>query len=186
MYDINFLTDDYLRRLKRNQNIRRYSLMIGSVTLLELFIFIFLFTWNNSIESDLGKEQKSVISKEKNIAKIKVEMEAIPDLTDKIDVLNDIFTNKKFRISEVIKDLDENTPDNIWFNSITYEDGVISLDGGSYRNIRLGLSSEENLYLFEKKLIESGAYKSIIHDMTRVEGIAGDKIVYFRFQLELE
>jgi len=186
MYDINFLTPEYKEKLKRSNLIRRCGVVFGSIAVAQLIIFTGLFIWNNNIENDLERERQEIASKEQRIAQIKKDMAEIPDLTDKIMVIEDLFKNENFRISEVIQSLEKNTPANLWFNTMNYDNGKISLNGVSYQNWELGMTSEENLYHFEKTLIESDLYRKVHHEMTNSAERNTHKISNFKFQLEMK
>jgi len=185
MYDINFLTPEYQEKLRRNNLIRRCSFVLGVLLAIELIVFSGLSLWNNSIEDNLAFERQEIAAKEQEIDELKKKMSEIPDLTDKIAVIEDLFKNENFRISEVIKSLDENAPTNIWFNKMNYNSGAINLSGMSYQNWELGLTSEENLYQFEKNLIDSGFYSRVHHEFTRAGEQNGHKISNFQFKLEM-
>ncbi len=186
MYDINFLTPEYRERLKRNNLIRRCSLVLGVIFTAQLLIFSGLFLWNRGIENDIQREKQEIVLKEGKIAQLEKEMSEIPDLTDKIAVIEDLFKNENLRISEVIQSLEDSVPTNLWFNRMNYEDGRIRISGVSYQNWELGLTSEENLYKFEKNLIESDLYKKIHHDFTRAGEQNTHKVNNFQFELELK
>ena len=186
MYDINFLTPEYKEKLKRSNLIRRCVVILGGIALVELIVFTGLFIWNGSIENDLERERQEILNKQNKISQLKKDMSEIPDLTDKIVVIEDLFKNENFRISEVIQSLDEDTPKNLWFNTMNYDNGKIKLTGKSYQNWELGLTSEENLYQFEKNLIESNLYKKVLHEMTRSEEQNKNKLNSFKFELEMK
>lgn len=186
MYDINFLTPEYKEKLRRSNLIRRCGFVLGVILIIELVIFSGLSLWNNSIKNDIAMERQEIALKEKEIDKLQKKMSEIPDLTDKIAVIEDLFKNENFRISEVIRSLDENVPTNLWFNKMNYSDGSINLSGISYQNWELGLTSEENLYQFEKNLIESDLYNSVHHEFTRSAEQNGNKINNFQFRLEMK
>lgn len=186
MYDINFLTPEYQEKLRRSNLIRRCSFVLGVILVIELIMFSGLSLWNNRIEDDLAFERQEIATKEKEIDGLKKKMSEIPDLTDKIAVIEDLFKNENFRISEVIKSLDENVPTNLWFNKMNYSSGAINLSGISYQNWELGLTSEENLYQFEKNLIESGLYNRVHHEFTRTGEQNGHNINNFQFKLEMK
>lgn len=186
MYDINFLTPEYREKLKRSNLLRRCGIILGAVAAAEFIVFIGLFLWNGSIENKLEAERASVAAKEKSIAKLNKDMSEIPDLTDKIVVIEDLFKNENFRISEVLQSLEKNTPRNLWFNSLNYDNGRISLKGVSFKNWEEGLTSEENLYRFEKNLIESGMYRRVHHEMTRSSIRNEYRVNDFQFQLEMK
>jgi Tfp pilus assembly protein PilN len=185
MYDINFLTPEYREKLKRNNLIRRCSLIMGVIFAAQLIVFSGLFIWNRGIENDIQREKQEVALKEGKIAQIQKEMSEIPDLTDKITMIEDLFKNENFRISEVIQSLEDSVPTNLWFNKMNYESGKIRISGVSYQNWELGLTSEENLYQFEKNLIESDLYKKIHHDFTKAGEQNTHKVNNFQFELEL-
>ena len=186
MYDINFLTPEYKEKLKRSNLVRRCMVILGAIALVELIVFTGLFIWNGNIESNIERERQEIAAKESKIAQLKKDMSEIPDLTDKIVVIEDLFRNENFRISEVIQSLDKNTPRNLWFNNMNYDNGKIKLSGKSYQNWELGLTSEENLYQFEKNLIESNLYKKVQHEMTRSEEQNNNKVNSFQFELEMK
>ncbi len=186
MYDINFLTPEYREKLKRNNLIRRCSVILGVVFIAQLIVFSGLFIWNRSIEDDIQREKQEIALKEGKIAQIQKEMSEIPDLTDKITLIEDLFKNENFRISEVIQSLEDSVPTNLWFNKMNYESGRIRISGVSYQNWELGLTSEENLYQFEKNLIESDLYKKIHHDFTKAGEQNTHKVNNFQFELELK
>lgn len=186
MYDINFLTPEYRERLKRNNLIRRCSLILGVIFTVQLLIFSGLFLWNRGIENDIQREKQEIVLKEGKITQLEKEMSEIPDLTDKIAVIEDLFKNENFRISEVIQSLEDSVPTNLWFNKMNYDGGKIRISGVSYQNWELGLTSEENLYQFEKNLIESDLYKKIYHDFTIAGQQNTHKVNNFQFELELK
>lgn len=186
MYDINFLTPEYKEKLKRNNIIRKYTIVLGVIFLIQGIIFLGLFTWNKSIEEKIYNEQEQIQLKEKSIAKIKKKSNEIPDLTDKIMVIEDVFKNEDDRISKVLLDIEEYAPLNIWINNINYNNKRVNIEGTSLENSELGLTSERNLYLFEKNLIESGKYKRIDHVYTKNQEKNGKKISVFSIELEVD
>ena len=186
MYKMNFLTPEYKEKLRRNNLIRKCGFVLGVILIVELVLFSGLSLWNNSIKNNIADERQEIALKEKEIAQIEKQMGEIPDLTDKIAVIEDLFKNENFRISEVIRSLEESVPRNLWFNKMNYNEGSINLSGVSYQNWELGLTSEENLYQFEKTLIESELYKNVHHEFTRSSEQNTNKVNNFQFRLEMK
>ncbi len=181
MRDINFLTPEYREKLGISQNLRKAMLIAGVFFLIQGLVFIGVTLKQNSLEKKIQETKREIAFNEEEIKKIEMEIGKIPDLTDKIEIIEEIFSEKKTRISEVIYTVEKLAPENVWVDSLYHEGGNVRIKGITYLNSEM--TAEQNLYDFENRLIESGEFSQVKHDYLRVEDRDGNKVMAFEFSL---
>ena len=129
-----------------------------------------------------SEKRSEVLVLNKKYKKIKFKSDALPDLSDKIKVLEDIFENKEKRVSEIMYFLDQNMPESIWLTNLSYNGEEFIIEGYSFKEYTE--SSEHVLYGFEKKLIGSEYFSTVILDNITEEELNGNSVKKFRYELK--
>lgn len=181
MKSINFLTPEYKERLGISRNIKKMMMVLLFFFLIHGIVFIGVQLKQNSLEKEIQETKRETVFNQEEIKKLEAEIGKIPDLTNKIEIIEEIFSDKKSRISEVLYTIQKLAPENIWVDSLHHEGGNVRIKGISYLNSEM--TSEQNLYDFEDKLIESGEFSKVRHDYLRVEDRDGNKVMAFEFSL---
>lgn len=181
MRDINFLTPEYKEKLGVSQNLKKAILIVGVFLLINGAIFFGVYLKQKNFEKNIHETKREIAFNQEEIKKLEMEIEKIPDLTDKIEIIEEIFSDKKTRISEVLYTIQTLAPKNIWVDSLYHEGGKVRIKGISYLNSEM--TAEQNLYDFEDKLIESGDFSQVTHDYLKIEERDGNKVMAFEFSL---
>ena len=103
----------------------------------------------------------------------------------RIEIIEDIFSQKNLRVSEIFRSLEENIPENVWIQSLVYEEKEVRIKGFSFKNNE-SKSSEENAYYFEEKMLDSKIYKSVTLNYLKKSSKYGEKINEFEYVLVLK
>jgi type IV pilus assembly protein PilN len=181
MRNINFLTPEYKERLGISKNIKKMMMILMFFFLIHTLVFIGVHLKQNKIDKAIQETKRETVFNQEEIKKLENEIGKIPDLTNKIEIIQEIFAEKKTRISEILYTIQKLAPENIWVDSLYHEGGNVRIKGISYLNSEM--TAEQNLYDFENKLIESGDFSKVIHDYLRVEDRDGNKVMAFEFSL---
>ncbi|ADO83594.1 PilN domain-containing protein [Ilyobacter polytropus] len=181
MRDINFLTPEYKEKLGVSQNLKKAVLIAGVFFLINGAIFFGIHMKQKNLEKNIHETKREIAFNQEEIKKLEVEIGKIPDLTDKIEIIEEIFSDKKTRISEVLYTIQTLAPENIWVDTMHHEGGNVRIKGISYLNSEM--TPEQNLYDFEDKLIESGDFSQVKHDYLKIEERDGNKVMAFEFSL---
>ncbi len=186
MLDVNFLTPEYKRKLKLEKLTKNVLAVFLVIFLLEFSGFLVFKSVIKNVENSIAAEKMQIEDfngeKDEYIAKSK----ALPDLTNKIQIIEDIFAQQNLRFSEILYGINERTPHNIWYTNLRYDNNGVNLKGVSYKNPLLNLSSEKNIYFLESNLNESGKYNDIKVDFIKLQQANGNKVDMFEMNLVLK
>lgn len=134
--------------------------------------------------------QRDLIVKDITDVKIKTEeikkaTASIADLSNKIQILDDILNQKKYGFSEVLYRLQQNVPEGVWLKNLKYDGKVLVLNGLSNSNDAKGLSAERNLLTFERNLRETPSYLEIVPEYSKLTEVNGNELKEFKITITL-
>lgn len=180
MIRVNFLTHEYRQKLF----IRKFATFAALILSIVVAIILIVGVWLDMVIVDTTGERNKIIS---DIAMVKVKTEeikkataSIEDLSNKIQIIEDILNQKKYGFSEVLFRLQENVPDKVWLKSLTYDGKTLVINGNANSNKDKNLSAERNLLTFERNLRETPAYSNIVPEYSKAIDINGNEIKEFK------
>ncbi|BDU49582.1 PilN domain-containing protein [Haliovirga abyssi] len=183
MIEMNFITKEYKMKLFLENLLKASIVIVVLIVLAEIGVGFYLNTivksQQNKIEIVNGKINE-LNKKNKEIRKL---YKNIPDYSSRIQVLNDLVSEKKLRLSEVLYYIKEVTPLKIWYSSLTYKDGKVILKGyaaGKNKN-----SPEVVALSLEEKFRESKLFRNVIAEGFKRGNVLGNDVVVFTYQLVL-
>lgn len=186
MLDVNFLTPEYKMKLKLEKLTKSIMTLFLVIFLLEFSGFMVFNVIIKNVENKIAAEKVQTGEFDKSRKEYIAKSQALPDLTSKIQIIEDIFAQQNLRFSEILYSINERTPHNIWFTGLRYDNTNLNLKGVSYYNPLLNLSSEKNIYFLESNLNDSGKYDNIKVDFIKLEQDDGNKIDVFEMNLVLK
>ncbi len=185
MIRVNFLTQEYKSKLFFS----KFSKL--SLSLILIFVAINLGA-NLSLDYVINRKNDKISSIRTEISQVekdtkakKAETNNIEDLTNKIQILEDIRNQKKYGFSEVLFQLQETIPDKVWLTSLSYSGDKLIIKGKSGENRRKKLSAEKNLLLFERNLKTAQGYAIVVPEYSRAQEIKGSKVQEFQYIITL-
>ena len=134
--------------------------------------------------------QRDLIVKDITDVKIKTEeikkaTASIADLSNKIQILDDILNQKKYGFSEVLYRLQQNVPEGVWLKNLKYDGKTLVLNGLSNSNVAKGLSADRNLLTFERNLRETPSYLEIVPEYSKLTEVNGNELKEFKITITL-
>lgn len=185
MNQMNFLTKEYRNKLEREEQIRKCFGVFIMVFLVLYTVSFGIGRVENSIQKKINLENIEVAKNNKKIKELTLESKKETNLGVKIEIIEDIFSQKNLRVSEILWSLEENTPNNIWIQSLVYEGKEVRIKGFSFKDNK-SKSSEENAYYFEERMLDSKLYRSVTLNYLKKSTKYGEKINEFEYILVLE
>jgi len=186
MNDMNFLTQKYKEKLEIEEYFRKY---FGVVLIIFIGLYLISFgigIMENSVQEKINKENNEINKGQEILEELaKDPEEDSDDLNVQIDIIEDIFSQKNLRVSEIFRTLGDNVPKNIWLTNLIYEGNEVRIRGYSYNNENKK-TSEENVYHFEENMLDSQIYKSVTLNYLKKSEKNGEKINEFEYILILE
>lgn len=185
MNQMNFLTKEYKNKLGREEQIRK---CFGIFIIVFLILYIVSFgigRIENSIQQKINIENIEIAKNKKRIKELTLESQKTTNLGVKIEIIEDIFSQKNLRVSEIFHSLEGNIPKNVWIQSLVYEGKEVRIKGFSFKNNEFK-SSEENAYYFEERMLDSELYRSVTLNYLKKSSKYGEKINEFEYVLVLE
>lgn len=185
MINVNFLTPEYKLKLLLKQIFRMGSFFVLVILLFEIGISQYLQGKIDKKEAKI-KDYKTQIAKY-NTDRIDLEnkRKQIPDLTDKIQILEEMFSKKNLRFSEVIYNLKENTPKKVWYTDLNYKNSTLAIKGYASDDKSTDTNSELNVYKLERNLKESGKYGSVKGEYLKQIDLKGNAVNVFQYELNV-
>jgi Tfp pilus assembly protein PilN len=185
MNNMNFLTDKYKERLEIENYFRKYF-GIFIIILLVLYTISFgIKQIENSVQRKINIEKADIANSNERIKALKEMSSQETNLGVKIEIIEDIFRENNLRLSEILKTLAMNVPENVWLQSLVYQGGEIRIKGFAFSEGEIK-GSEENTYHFEEKMLDSGLYESVSLNYLRKATKYGEKINEFEYILVLK
>lgn len=186
MIDINFLTPEYKFKLMF-KNIAKI-IVVATLVLASILISVNIYL-NNIIKekkSEIARLEKNIKTVNESTNGVRTKMKEIPDLTNSIQIVEDIFSKENLRISEILFTLQEKIPLGVYLSSLTYDGENITFNGKAEVNKKNKLNSYENVFQLERNLKNSGKFKNIEADYIRMTGSGKDETSEFAYDMQLE
>lgn len=185
MIIVNFLSPEYRQKIF----LRKFA---SFAMLVVTFIVVIVLAGGLAIKQKLENKVTERDTIVKSIEEVKLKMTdvkkataSIEDLTNKIQILDDILNQKKYGFSEVLYRLQQNVPDGVWLKSLRYDGKKLILNGLSNKNNSLGLSAERNLLFFEKNLRDTPSYIEILPEYSKLTEVNGNELKEFKITITL-
>lgn len=185
MIRVNFLTQEYKSKifLKKFATISILLILLYIVSIMSINTII------NSRINSLKSNRNLIISQinelEKNIIDKINETNSIEDLTNKTQILEDILNQREYGFSDLIFQLRETMPSNVWLTNFSYSKDIITIRGFAEANPRSRISSLKNLLQFERNLKENERYSEIISDYIKASELSGSTLQEFQYRIFL-
>ncbi|UUV19139.1 PilN domain-containing protein [Fusobacteria bacterium ZRK30] len=185
MNQMNFLTKEYKNRLEIEEHFRKcLGVFIGVFLLLYIASFG-IGKIENSVQKKINIENAEIAEKNKRIKQLTLDFKKETNVGAKIEIIEDIFSQKNLRVSEIFRSLEGNVPKNVWIQSLVYEGKEVRIKGFSFKDNR-SKSSEDNAYFFEERMLDSKVYRSVTLNYLKKSSKYGEKINEFEYVLVLE
>ena len=185
MIRVNFLSPEYRQKIFLRK-FATFAMLV--VTLIVVSILAGGLVLAGQI--DEKKAQRDAIIND--IATIKAKTEeiknataSIADLSNKIQILDDILNQKKYGFSEVLYRLQENIPEGVWLKNLKYDGKILVLNGLANNNSAKGLSADRNLLVFERNLRETPSYINIVPEYAKLTEVNGNELKEFKITITL-
>lgn len=185
MIRVNFLSPEYRQKIF----LRKFATFAAFVvTMTVAFILIGGIVLQTQITQKTVQRdmiQNEIVALKAKTEEIKNATASIADLSNKIQILDDILNQKKYGFSEVLYRLQENVPDKVWLKSLAYDGKVLTVNGLANSNEAKNLTAERNLLVFERNLRESPSYLSIVPEYSKTTEVNGEELKEFKITITL-
>jgi len=185
MIRVNFLSPEYRQKIFIRKFATFAAFVVTLIIAAVLLGGVFLNAQIVEKTSQRDATQNDIVEIKKKTEEIKSATASIEDLSNKIQILDDILNQKKYGFSEVLYRLQENVPDRVWLKSLTYDGKIIVINGLANSNPAKGLSAERNYLAFERNLRESPSYESIVPEYLKTTESNGDELKEFKVTVTL-
>lgn len=135
-----------------------------------------------SIQEYQKKEKDAVAEKQK----LEEQRKGIPDLSKKIQIVEDIFSQQNTRFSEILYQIKKSTPGRVWFTGVDYKEGKIMVNGTAADNNRDGMTSEISVFTLEKNLKNSGLFSDVKAEYVKSSDELGNSVNTFQYELTVK
>uniref|UniRef100_A0A6A7GBG8 Uncharacterized protein n=1 Tax=Hirondellea gigas TaxID=1518452 RepID=A0A6A7GBG8_9CRUS len=185
MNQMNFLTKEYRNKLDIEECFRKYLCIFLMVFLIFYLASLGIGRIENSIQKKINIINSQIEEKNRRIKQLTLDSKKETNVGVKIEIIEDIFSQKNLRVSEIFRSLDGNVPKNVWIQSLVYKGKEVRIKGFSFKNNELK-NSENNAYYFEERMLDSGLYKTVTLNFLKKSSKYGEKINEFEYILILE
>ena len=185
MNQMNFLTKKYKNKLEIEEYFRKYFGIFLIVFFILYLVSLGIGRVENSIQKKINIENSQIAEKNKSIKQLTSDSKKETNLGIKIEIIEDIFSQKNLRVSEIFRSLEGNVPKNVWIQSLVYEGKEVRIKGFAFKDNE-SKSSENNAYYFEERMLDSGFYKTVTLNYLKKSNKYGEKINEFEYVLILE
>lgn len=175
---VNFISKEYKNKIMNEKfaqigiaaAIVIFAAIIGGTIYMDMMI--------KKAKAEIVQKEEEIRGMDTEIQKVKKEISAIPDLSDKLNMLNDLFAQSNLRFSEILLNLMKNTPSTVWFNDFTYKEDKISMRGISM--------SEIAAFEMERNLKDTGFFTTVMQDYIRDIEINKNPVKEFQYNCVLK
>lgn len=176
--NVNFVSKEYKNKVM-NEKFAKLGIMaaififagiIGGIVYMDMMI--------KSARAETAGKEAEITKLDGEISEVKKKIAGVPDLSDKVNMLNDLFAQSNLRFSEILLNLMKNTPSSVWFNDFTYKDNNVSLRGVSM--------SEIAAFEMERNLKDTGFFTTVMQDYIRDVEINKNKVKEFQYNCVLK
>ncbi|MCS5420340.1 MULTISPECIES: PilN domain-containing protein [Psychrilyobacter] len=185
MNQMNFLTKEYKDKLEIEEHIRECFGVFVMVFLVLYAVSFGIERIENSVQKKISIEMTEIAENNNRIKQLTLESKKETNLGAKIEIIEDIFSQKNLRVSEILRSLEGNIPKNVWIQNLVYEGKEVRIKGFSFKDDG-SKSSEENAYYFEERMLDSEVYGTVTLNYLRKSSKYGEKINEFEYVLVLE
>lgn len=184
--ELNFLTKDYKSKLEMEKMFKIAAIAVIVVVAAEFGALQYIKTETEKKVASIVEKNKQ---KEEAVAAKAVEeskRKGIPDLSDKIGIVEDIFAQQNTRFSEVLYQIKKSTPGKVWFTGVDYKEGKIMVNGTAADNNRDGMSSEISVFTLEKNLKNSDLFSDVKAEYVKSSDELGNPVNTFQYELTVK
>lgn len=135
-----------------------------------------------SIQEYQKKEKDAVAEKQK----LEEQRKGVPDLSKKIQIVEDIFSQQNTRFSEILYQIKKSTPGRVWFTGVDYKEEKIMVNGTAADNNRDGMTSEISVFTLEKNLKNSGLFSDVKAEYVKSSDELGNSVNTFQYELTVK
>jgi len=185
MIRVNFLSPEYRQKIFLRKFATFAALVVTIIVACMLITGLFLQAKITEKVAQREAIQNDIVAIKTKAEEIKNATASIADLSNKIQILDDILNQKRYGFSEVLYRLQENVPEKIWLKSLTYDGKVLIVNGIANSNPAKDLTAERNLLVFERNLRESPSYENIVPEYSKTIDMNGEELKEFRISITL-
>jgi len=185
MDQMNFLTKEYKNRLEIEEYFRKCLGIFIAIFLLIYLVSFGIERIEKSVQKKISIENAEIAEKNKRIKELTINSKKETNLGVEIEIIEDIFSQKNLRVSEVFHSLDGNVPKNVWIQNLVYEGKEVRIKGFSFKDNKFK-TSEDNAYFFEERMLDSELYRSVTLNYLKKSSKYGEKINEFEYILVLK
>lgn len=185
MIRVNFLTAEYKTKIF----FKKFAAFSVLLILIYVLVIMTVNTVLNSSINKINKERnnlnKEIQTIQESIVAKKKETNSIEDLTNKTKILEDILNQRKHGFSDVLFQIQENIPDNVWLTALSYSDQTLIIRGVAGEDRKNKLSSEKNLLQFERNMKNSLKYNVVTPNYYRAKLDKGSVFQEFQYTINV-
>lgn len=182
--DINFLTPEYQRKLSMQNILKICAIIVISFLIIEAITSTVLQGKINKKNIEIATLKTQILNTKQAKKNIVEKSKLIPDLTGKIKIIADMFSQQSLRFSEVLYNIKENTPPKLWYTDFSYSKNKILLSGIAANN--RSIKSDINVLNLERNLNSSGRFINVKQEYIKTANLFGNRVSEFRFELILK
>jgi len=186
MMDFNFLTEEYKLKLHLENLAKGLIVILLAIMSIEFSVSTGLAFKINKQNQEIGLINNKIKGFDKKSQDLKVQREKIPDLTNEISIVEELVSQKTLKYSEVLYLIQENTPNKVWFTSLTYDKNKVFLQGFAAKDTREKISSDLNVFLLEKRLKNTNAFLDVKVEYMKNAIKKGNSVKEFKYTLTLK
>ena len=185
MIKVNFLTHEYKSKIFFKKFITLSVLLVLVYVLVIMLVNMVINSQITKLHNNRENIVKEIKIVQENTVLKRKETEGIEDLTNKTKILEDILNQRKHGFSDILFQIQENLPENVWLTSLSYIDEVLVIKGMAGEDRKNKLSSEKNLLVFEKNMKEADKYIEVIPNYYRATEDKGSVLQEFQYTIKV-
>ncbi|MGM0509261.1 MAG: PilN domain-containing protein [Fusobacteriota bacterium] len=187
MLDFNFITPEYKLKLFLRKFVVLSVALLVIIIGVELGISYLLSVKVKSQVSIKNEMTKEINDYGKQMEELAQKRSEIPDLTNDIDVVEDLISQNTMKFSEVLLLIQQETPPKIWYTNINNNKNRIILEGYSaydYTGDEV-ITPNLNVFNLERRLKDTGKFKEVKVEYLKDSSVKGNPTKSFKYTLIL-
>lgn len=188
MMQMNFLTKEYKMKLLVSGLVKVSLVIVVIVLLVEFAVGTAIQLQVDAVRRKIVATEEEIKTTNDEIATIKEKQKAIPDLTDKIKMIDDLFLSENQKFSEMLYRIEESTPKKVWYGNLKYSKNAIVLKGEAtgVRNPNEKSSTAEiNIFKLERQLKDVEMFSGVNAEYIKTSNARGNVVKSFEYRIDI-